>query len=75
MSDKPNYRIIRHHGSLQDLEARVNADADYTPTGGPFRDGDAREWCQAVTLKPGAHPAGEIRIREPKKRQNRAWLG
>ena len=68
MSDKPNYRIIRHYGSLHDLEARVNAETDYTPTGGPFRDSDAREWCQAVTLKPCAPNVGEIRIREPKKR-------
>jgi hypothetical protein len=68
MSDKPNYRIIRHYGSLHDLEGRVNAETDYTPTGAPFRDNDAREWCQAVVLKPSAPNVGEIHIREPKKR-------
>ncbi len=68
MADKPSYRIVRSHASLVDLEARVNAETDYMPTGAPFRDSDAREWCQAVVLKPGAPPVGEVSLREPKKR-------
>ena len=58
MSDKPNYRILRSHGSLVDLEGKVNAETDYLPVGAPFRDSDSREWCQAMSLKPNTPPAG-----------------
>ena len=66
--DKPNYRILRSHGSLVDLEAKVNAETDYLPVGAPFRDSDSREWCQTMNLKPNTPPAGEITIREPRKK-------
>jgi predicted component of type VI protein secretion system len=68
MSDKACYRILRTHSSLVDLEAKVNAETDYLPVGAPFRDSDSREWCQAMSLKPNAPAAGEINIREPRKK-------
>jgi hypothetical protein len=66
-----HYKIIRSHASLVDLEKRVNAVADYEPAGGPFRDPDAREWCQAVILRREPVPAGEVRLREPDSRKRR----
>lgn len=64
-----SYKIIRSHASLQDLEKAVSAATGYEPTGGPFRDPDAREWCQAMVLKRPPLPDGEIRLREPKHKR------
>lgn len=63
------YKIIRSHVSLLDLESRVNAATDYGPTGGPFRDPDSREWCQAVVLKRIPAPVGGVRLQEPAKKR------
>lgn len=69
------YKIVRTHSSLQDLENAVAAASDYEPLGAPFRDPEAREWCQAMTRRPvmipgrSPVPDGEIRLREPKRKR------
>jgi hypothetical protein len=69
MSEQPRYKIIRSHASLVDLENLVNAAADYTPTGAPFRDNDSREWCQAMTLRTAPVEIGNVNLREPAKKR------
>ena len=60
-----NYIIVRVHTNPHDLQKAVNSLSDYEPTGGPFRVEDAREWCQAMTLKRTAAPQGQVRLQEP----------
>ncbi len=64
----PAYKIIRTASTLHDLVTAVNLNADYEPTGGPFRDEESREWCQALVLRRIPVENGEVRLRETKKR-------
>ncbi len=59
------YRIIRTHGSLMDLEKKVVALGDVQIHGAPFRDLESREWCQAVTVR--TLPAGQVKLKEPRR--------
>ncbi len=64
----PAYKIIRTASTLHDLQTAVNLNADYEPAGGPFRDEESREWCQALVLRRIPVENGEVRLRETKKR-------
>ncbi len=64
----PAYKIIRTASTLHDLVTAVNLNADYEPAGGPFRDEESREWCQALVLRRAPMENGEVRLRETKKR-------
>jgi hypothetical protein len=61
-----SYRIIRTHGTLIDLEKAISDLGDVAIHGAPFRDGESREWCQAVTVRPSK--SGEVRLQEPAKK-------
>lgn len=61
------YRIIRTHGSLVDLEKAIVALGDCQMHGAPFYHSASAEWCQAVTVRTPAKP-GEVRLQEPKRK-------
>lgn len=63
----PAYKIIRTASSLHDLELAVNLNTDYEPEGGPFRDHETREWCQAMKLRGAVAENGEVRLKEPRR--------
>ncbi len=62
------YEIIHTAGTRFDLEREVRlrmAQSGGRPTGGPFYDGDSREWCQAIMSGPASE---DVRLREPKRK-------
>lgn len=62
------FRTIRTGGTLVDLDKLVTValEQGWQPQGQPFRDPDAREWCQAMVHRE-PRPAGTVKIKEPKK--------
>lgn len=68
--NNPRYLIIRA-GSTVTLAAALQpvlADGVWECVGGPFEDSARQEWCQAVIRKSGPAAAGEIPLREPRRR-------
>jgi hypothetical protein len=63
------YRIVRECTSAA-LESAVNdmCAQGYEPTGAPYPNLDAGQWCQAMIKRTPEAEAGEIRLREPKRK-------
>lgn len=57
------YRVIRVFAGIEVLETCVSAAAaeGWHPTGGPVRDEEKRQWCQAVTRQ----KPSDVNLKEP----------
>jgi hypothetical protein len=64
------YAIIRA-GNTHLLAAALQpvlADGVWECSGGPFHDPQRSEWCQAVVRKTAPPTAGEVNLREPRRK-------
>lgn len=64
------FEIIRDGVSLASLQQRVQTFIDLEHAelvGAPFRDDEARQWCQALMIPRLPPPPEEIRLKEPKR--------